>query len=72
MSEARRQRTAKLGASSDLLPGEARVLTAAMLLKQRGSKAVQWHPHWKQPLHHSSLAALAAPELEPSRPCNAM
>ena len=72
MSEARRQRTAKLGASSDLLPDEAQILTAAMLLKQRGSRAVQWHPHWKQALHHSSLAALTATEQETRLPCNAM
>lgn len=32
----------------DLSPEELQVLTAVMLLKQRGPEAVQWHSHWRQ------------------------
>ena len=32
----------------DLSPEEQRVLTAVMLMKQRGPEAVQWHSLWRQ------------------------
>ncbi|CAK0786426.1 hypothetical protein CVIRNUC_009639 [Coccomyxa viridis] len=47
MSEARRQRAAAPAPPSGLAPAEAQILTATMLLKHRGPRAVQWHPHWK-------------------------
>ena len=47
MSEARRQRAAAAAPPSGLTPAEAQILTATMLLKHRGPRAVQWHPHWK-------------------------
>ena len=74
MSEARRQRMAKFGRSGDLTPEEARILTAAMLLKQRGSRAVQWHPLWRDAFLQASASAtpLKTPEQQIRMPCNAV
>ena len=74
MSEARRQRTARFGSSGDLAPEEARVLTAAMLLKQRGSRAVQWHPLWRDALLRASASEIlpTAPEQQTRMPCSAL
>lgn len=76
MSEARRQRMAAFGRSGDLAPEEARVLTAAMLLKQRGSRAVQWHPLWRGAFLQASASASTAPltplEQQIRMPCTAI
>ena len=73
MSEARRQRMAKFGCSGDLTYDEARVLKAAMLLKQRGSRAVQWHPLWREAFLQASAssASLTAPLQQIRTPCSA-
>ena len=63
---------AKSGVSGNLTTHEARILTAAMLLKQRGSRAVQWHPLWKEAQLEASAASLAAPGEQIRIPCNTM
>lgn len=60
---------AKSGVSGNLTTHEARILTAAMLLKQRGSRAVQWHPLWKEAQLEASAASLAE---QMRMPCNTM
>ena len=74
MSEARRQRMAAFGRSGDLTPQEARVLTAAMLLKQRGSRAVQWHPLWRDAFLRASAstASLTTLDQQIRTPCTAV
>ena len=73
-SEARRQRMAKFGCSGDLTHDEAIVLTAAMLLKQPGSRAVQWHPLWREAFLEASAisASLTAPQQQTRTPCSAV
>ncbi len=63
---------AKFGRSGDLTPEEGRILTAAMLLKQRGSRAVQWHPLWRDAFLQASAntASFTTPAQQTRTPCN--